>query len=453
MKVAILGTGYVGLTTGVCLAYLGHEVTCLDPVEAKIKMLQEGKIPIFEPGLEELMSEASENLKFTMDYAEAVPGAEVIFIAVGTPPQPDGSPDLRHLRSAAESIGRHLSDTFAVVVNKSTVPIGSGNWVEALIRTSYETHHGQRADERFAVASNPEFLREGTALGDTLYADRIVVGSDNPRVLEIMYTLYRPLIDQSFAAPTFLPRPSECAAVPMVSSDLASAELIKYAANAFLALKISFINEIGSLAERVGADVREVARGIGLDTRIGPRFLQAGLGWGGSCFGKDTSALISTAAEYGLSMPIVNAVREVNSRQRVRVIEKLLAELRILKGRTISLLGLAFKPDTDDLRDAPSIDIAKKLLQHGALVQAHDPVAMDRFRSECPDLEVRLVDRPEELFERADAILLVTEWKVYHQIPWTALKDAMRTPLIVDGRGFFDRKEIESTGYRLVTIP
>lgn len=453
MKVAILGTGYVGLTTGVCLAYIGHDVVCLDTVEAKIESLRAGKIPIFEPGLEELMHEASEKLTFTTDYSQAVPGAEVIFIAVGTPPQADGSPDLRYLRAAAEGIGEHLAGSFAVVVNKSTVPIGSGNWVEALIRASYERHHGERADGKFAVASNPEFLREGTALYDTLYADRIVIGGDNPRVLEMMYTLYRPLIDQSFAAPPFLPRPAECAAIPIVSSDLASAELIKYAANAFLALKISFINEIGSLAERVGADVREVARGIGLDTRIGPRFLQSGLGWGGSCFGKDTSALVSTAAEYGLSMPIVNAAREVNNRQRVRVIEKLLAELRILKGRTVSLLGLAFKPDTDDLRDAPAIDIAKKLIQHGAIVQAHDPVAMDRFRKEHADLQVTLVDSPAQLFDRADAVLLVTEWKAYQQLDWGALKPAMRTPLIVDGRSFLDREEMEAAGYKFVTIP
>jgi UDPglucose 6-dehydrogenase len=453
MKVAILGTGYVGLTTGVCFAYLGHKVVCLDPVESKITSLRAGRIPIFEPGLAELMKEAEANLSFTTEYAEAVPGAEVIFIAVGTPPQADGSPDLRYLRAASESIGQHLGETFAVVVNKSTVPIGSGNWVEALIRTSFEKHHSERADGRFAVASNPEFLREGSALADTLYADRIVVGSDNPRVLEIMYTLYRPLIDQNFPAPPFLPRPAECAAVPMVSSDLASAELIKYAANAFLALKISFINEIGNLAERVGADVREIARGIGLDTRIGPRFLQAGLGWGGSCFGKDTSALVSTAAEYGLSMPIVNAAREVNNRQRVRVIEKLLAELRILKGRTISLLGLAFKPDTDDLRDAPSLDIAKRLEQHGAIVRAHDPVAMEKFRTECDDLQVELAPTPEELFDRADAVLLVTEWKQYRDLDWAGLKDRMRTPLIVDGRGFLDPAEIEAAGYRLVTIP
>lgn len=428
-------------------------MVCLDPIESKIEALQAGRIPIYEPGLAELLKEASENLSFTTGYAEAVPGAEVIFIAVGTPPQPDGNPDLRYLRAAAESVGEHLGETFAVVVNKSTVPIGSGNWVEALIRTSYEKHHEERAEGKFAVASNPEFLREGTALADTLYADRIVVGSDSRRVLEMMYTLYRPLIDQSFAAPAFLPRPPECAAVPMVSSDLASAELIKYAANAFLALKISFINEIGNLAERVGADVKEVARGIGLDTRIGPRFLQAGLGWGGSCFGKDTSALVSTAAEYGLSMPIVSAAKEVNNRQRVRVIEKLLAELRILKGRTISILGLAFKPDTDDLRDAPSIDIAKRLAQHGALVRAHDPVAMDRFRAECADLQVELADKPEALFDRADAILLVTEWMAYRELDWAELKSAMRTPLIIDGRSFLDREEMEAAGYRLVTIP
>jgi len=453
MKVAILGTGYVGLTTGVCLAYLGHKVVCLDPVASKIEALRAGRIPIFEPGLEELMREASGNLTFTTDYAEAVPGAEVIFIAVGTPQQPDGTPDLRYLRAAAESVGEHLGETFAVVVNKSTVPIGSGNWVEALIRTSYEKNHEERAEGKFAVASNPEFLREGTALRDSLYADRIVVGSDSRPVLEMMYTLYRPLIDQSFPAPAFLPRPPECAAVPMVSSDLASAELIKYAANAFLAVKTSFINEIGNLAERVGANVQEVARGIGLDTRIGPRFLQSGLGWGGSCFGKDTSALVSTAAEYGLSMPIVNAAREVNNRQRVRVIEKLLAELRILKGRTISLLGLAFKPDTDDLRDAPSIDIAKKLAQHGAIVLAHDPAAMDRFQNEYGDLHLDLVERPEQLFDRADAVILVTEWKVYRDLNWGELKGSMRTPLIVDGRSFLDRGEMEAAGYRLVTIP
>lgn len=453
MKVAILGTGYVGLTTGVCLAYLGHEVTCLDPVEEKILALREGRIPIHEPGLAELLAEARERIRFTTSYEEAVPGAQVIFIAVGTPPKSDGSPDLRYLRSASESIGQYMGGEFVVVVNKSTVPIGSGNWVESLIRTSYEQHHHERADHKFAVASNPEFLREGSALADSLYPDRIVVGGEAPRTLEILYTLYRPLIDQSFQAPSFLPRPADLGAVPMVSTDLASAELIKYAANAFLALKISFINEIGNLGERVGADIGEVARGIGLDARIGPRFLQAGLGWGGSCFGKDTSALISTAAEYGLSMPIVNAAIEVNKRQRARVVEKLLVELRILKGRTIGLLGLAFKPHTDDLREAPVLDIARRLLQHGAIVRAHDPVAMDRFRREYADIDIELVAQPEDLFDRADAVVVVTEWPEYAELDWEQLKPVMSRPVVVDGRSFLDAKRLIASGMHYISIP
>ncbi len=453
MKIAILGTGYVGLTTGVCLAYLGHEVTCIDPVQAKIDALKAGKVPIYEPGLAELMEEASEQLRFTTNIAEGVPEAEVIFIAVGTPPQPDGSPDLRYLKTASEDIGQYLNGGFTVVVNKSTVPIGSGNWVESLIRNSYEKHHESKADGRFAVASNPEFLREGSAIGDTLYPDRIVVGADNEQTRGVLYRLYRPLIDQTFPAPVFLPRPEEMGAVPMVATDLASAELIKYAANAFLALKISFINEIGNLAERVGADIREVARGIGLDQRIGPRFLQAGLGWGGSCFGKDTAALISTSAEYGQSMPIVSAARDVNKRQRLRVVEKLLGELKILKGRTIGLLGLAFKPNTDDLREAPSLDIARRLIQHGAQVRAHDPVAMDRFREEQPDLEIALTDSAEALFEDADAVILVTDWQEYLELDWAGLRAGMRNAVVVDGRSFLDREDLAHEGYRVLTVP
>src|SRR6202030_4855119 len=245
---------------------------------------------------------------------------------------------------------------FTVVVNKSTVPIGSGNWVGALVRDAAERRG--RGRDCFAVASNPEFLREGSALHDSLYPDRVVIGADQAQTAEVLYTLYRPILDQTFQPPTFLPRPDRVGAVPLISTDLASAELIKYAANAFLALKISYINEVGHLAERAGADILQVAKGIGLDARIGTRFLQAGLGWGGSCFGKDTAALVATAAEYGLSMPIVAAAREINFRQRDRVIEKLLAELKILKGRTIGILGLAFKPNTDDLRDAPAVEIA-----------------------------------------------------------------------------------------------
>ncbi len=295
MKVSIIGTGYVGLTTGVCLGFLGHKVTCIDSDPKKIGMLQAGKTPIYEPFLTELMAAAQPNLQFCTEYAGAVKDADVIFIAVGTPPSPDGSPDLKYLRAAAQGIGQHYDGDFLVVVNKSTVPIGSGNWVGSIVRESYEQHHGRKANGHFSVASNPEFLREGTALHDSLYADRVVIGSDNNRALEVLYSLYRPILDQTFAPPTYLPRPEELGAVPLISTDLASAELIKYAANAFLATKISYINEIGQLAEKVGADISQVAKGIGLDARIGTRFLQAGIGWGGSCFGKDTSALVATA--------------------------------------------------------------------------------------------------------------------------------------------------------------
>src|SRR5438552_1503617 len=381
MRVAIIGTGYVGLTTGVCLAFIGHSVSCLDSDSAKIAALRAGEVPIYEPNLAELLEEARHNLHFTSSYAEAIPGAEVVFIAVGTPPTPSGAPNLEFLCQAARCIGQHVNGEFTVVVNKSTVPIGSGNWVGSLLREAYEESHGGKSAD-FAVASNPEFLREGSALHDSLYPDRIVIGADESRALELLYSLYRPILDQTFSAPTYLPRPEWVSAIPLVSTDLASAELIKYAANAFLALKISFINEIGLLGERVGANISEVARGIGLDSRIGSRFLSAGIGWGGSCFGKDTSALIATAGEYGLSMPIVEAARKINCRQRDRVVEKLLQELKILKGRTIGLLGLAFKPNTDDLREAPAIEIAQKLIDRGVRVKVHDPIALGRFQRE-----------------------------------------------------------------------
>jgi UDPglucose 6-dehydrogenase len=452
MNVAIIGTGYVGLTTGVCLAYIGHSVTCLDTDAAKVEALKAGHVPIYEPHLETLIAEASDNLHFTTCYAEAIPNAQVIFIAVGTPPSASGSPNLEYLSQAAASIGEHLNNEFTVVVNKSTVPIGSGNWVGSIIRHSLEERHGKKINGMFAVASNPEFLREGSAIGDSLYPDRIVVGSDETHALEVLYTLYRPILDQTFSAPTFLPRPNDKGAVPLVSTDLASAELIKYAANAFLALKISFINEIGQLSERVGADISEVARGIGLDTRIGSRFLSAGLGWGGSCFGKDTAALISTGREYGLTMPIVEAARWVNQRQRDRIIEKLLQELKILKGRTIALLGLAFKPNTDDLREAPAIEIAQKLIERGARVQAHDPIAMERFKREHPHSGVHLCDDVHQILEDSDAAILVTEWTEYRELDWARVASVMRGKVIVDGRLVLDREELTKLGFRYIGI-
>jgi UDPglucose 6-dehydrogenase len=452
MKVCIVGTGYVGITTGACLAYLGHDVTCVDVDASKVEMLRAGKSPIYEPYLVELLAVAADRMTFTTDYADGVPGADVVFIAVGTPSNGDGSPDLRYVSSAADSIGTHLDGEFTVVVNKSTVPIGSGNWVDAIVREAYERRHGERAGDHFSVASNPEFLREGTAIGDTLYPDRVVVGSDHARTLEVLYSLYRPIVEQSFTAPAFLPRPEEMAAIPLVATDLASAELIKYAANAFLALKISYINEIGALAAKVGADITQVARGTGLDARIGSRFLNPGVGWGGSCFGKDTAALISTAGEYKLDMPIVSAARSINSRQRDLVVEKLLDEMRILKGRTVGLLGLAFKPNTDDLRDAPAIDIARQLIERGARVKLHDPIAMERFRIEYPDLAPHVVTTPTEVAEEADAVVLVTEWPQYLELDWAKVAVVMRTARVLDGRHALDKERLHRAGFRYLSL-
>jgi UDPglucose 6-dehydrogenase len=456
MQVAIIGTGYVGLTTGVCLAWLGHNITCLDVDSSKIAVLRDGRAPFYEPHLTDLLRDASENIRFTDQYVAAIPGADVVFIAVGTPPLADGSPDLQYLRAAAEAIGAHLGGAFTVVVNKSTVPIGSGNWVESLLRESFAASNGRRPGGEFAVASNPEFLREGSALHDSLYPDRVVVGADSARALEMLYTLYRPLLEQTFQAPAFLPRPDGLAAAPLVATDLASAELIKYAANAFLALKISYINEIGQLAEKVGADVQLVAKGMGLDARIGTRFLQAGLGWGGSCFGKDTSALIATAADYGLTMPIVDAARQINQRQRERVVERLLGELKILKGRTIGVLGLAFKPNTDDLRDAPALDIIRWLASRGVKVKVHDPVAMVAARRLYPDLPAIYCESAEDVAEEAAAVVLATDWAEYRGLDLNAMSARMQPvdgrPLLVDGRGLLDGKAVAEAGFRLVRL-
>jgi UDPglucose 6-dehydrogenase len=451
MKVCVVGTGYVGLTTGVSLAFLGHEVTCVDHDAGKVESLRGGRSPIYEPHMEALLAEAADHLAFTTDYAEGVPGAEVVFIAVQTPSLPDGNPDLQYLRAAADSVGAHVAGDFTVVVNKSTVPIGSSNWVDSIMREAFERAHGRRADGEFSVASNPEFLREGVAIADSLYPDRIVVGSDNPRSLDVLNRLYRAVLNQTFTPPPFLPRPGEVGAVPMVSTDLASAELIKYAANAFLATKISFINEVGRLAGKVGADITQVARGIGLDARIGPRFLEPGVGWGGSCFGKDTAALITTAAEYHHDMPIVSAARQVNTQQRLVVVDRLLDELRILKGRRIGLLGLAFKPDTDDMRDAPALDIAAQLINRGARVVLHDPVAGERFRREHPDLAGHLATTIDDVFDDSDAVVLVTNWNQYLDLDWGKFVGLMRTPVLLDGRHCLEPGRLRRLGYRYLS--
>lgn len=453
MKVVIVGTGYVGLTTGIALAYLGHQVTCLDILEEKIRLLKKGKSPIYEHGLEDLMKIAWPNLKFTSRYEEAgLADTDVIFISVNTPPNDDGSPNLDYVKQAAISIGQNLGTKFTVIVNKSTVPIGSGNWVGSLVKDAMAQVDGYKPEDRFAMASNPEFLREGTALHDTLYPDRIVIGAEDTRALAILTDLYRPILNQDFPALEFLPRPEGLGAVPIVTADLASAELIKYAANAFLALKISYINEIAKLAEKVGADIMQIARGIGLDTRIGSRFLSAGIGWGGSCFGKDTAALITTAEEYRLDLEIVRAAREVNYNQRVWVVEKLLNELKILKGRTITLLGLAFKAHTDDLRDAPALDIARHLMQRGAKVKAHDPVALENARRYFGDAGIHFYDAVEEALHEADAAVLVTEWPDYRKLDWDTLKARMKTPLLLDGRNFLPQNILEQSGFTYIGV-
>jgi UDPglucose 6-dehydrogenase len=446
-RVSMVGTGYVGLTTAVSLAYLGHQVVALDVDKGKVEALRRGEPPFYEPHLKELMELSRGRLTFTTRYEEAIPEAEVVFIAVGTPPAPDGSPDLSQVRQAAEAIGRHLGPGFTVVVNKSTVPVGSGNYVEALVRRAFQEAHGGEADGRLAVASNPEFLREGQALHDSLYPDRIVVGAEDRRALEVLRELYEPILEQSFAPLPFLPRPERMGAVPFLTTDLASAELIKYGANAFLALKISFINEMAALAEKVGADIREVARGIGLDSRIGPRFLQAGLGWGGSCFPKDTLALLAMGREYGLRLPIVEAAREVNAHQRLRVVEKLQGELKTLKGRTLALLGLAFKPHTDDLRESPALELARLLLERGAFVRAHDPVALPRARREVR-LPLEYAEDPASLLKGADAVVLATDWPEYRAWSWESLRPLLRTPLVVDARNHLDGQALARLGYR-----
>ncbi|WP_027481695.1 UDP-glucose dehydrogenase family protein [Deinococcus pimensis] len=429
LNVTIVGTGYVGLGTAVMLAALGHRVTGLDVDPAKIAMLERRELPIYEPGLDLLMADAAGNLRWTTDYASAIPDADIIFICVGTPPLADGRPNLAYVESAARSIAQHLNGKPQVIVNKSTVPIGTGDWVARII----EEHANRAHENRYFVVSNPEFLREGTALHDSLYPDRIVLGG-HPFALGRMRELYAPLILQTFPAPHYVPRPVEYTVPAVVETTLTSAEMIKYAANAFLALKISFANEIAGLCERVGADIEQVASGIGHDKRIGHRFLAAGAGWGGSCFGKDTSALVSTGADYGYDMPILRAAVNVNQRQRGVVLEKLQKHLRLLKGKRVAVLGMAFKPDTDDLRDAPAHDFIARLNQLGATVVAHDPIAIERARREWSHLSYAEASSAEAALHGADAVIVATEWKQYRDLDWNRAVRAMRSPVLIDAR-------------------
>ena len=455
MDICVIGAGYVGLVTSVCFAYLGNRVVAVDSNPERIASLKKGQAPFFEPGLNEFLTEGINSgfLEFTDNIESAVKKSQVIFIAVGTPPLPNGESDLSQVMAVARAIGGALDATKPrVVVNKSTVPVGSGNWVEMLVNQGLQAMQPVPARSArpespvFSVVSNPEFLREGSAISDSLYPDRIVVGASDDHALSLMRQLYKPLIEQDFVAPSYAMRPVDCETVPFIVTDVPSAEMIKYAANAFLAMKISFANEMSGLCEKVGADVRQIARGIGLDTRIGSRFLNAGVGWGGSCFGKDVSALMQVAHEYSYPTPLLQATVTVNDRQRLVVIKKLQAELKIIKGRTVSLMGLSFKPDTDDLRDAPSLTIARQLIKMGATVKVYDPVCNDVCRKLNPDLDVVYCSDLRDLARASDALVLVTEWNEFKESPWSELSQLMRTKLVIDGRNVLSQEDVQQAG-------
>ena len=462
MRVCTIGTGYVGLVTGACLAHIGHDVICVDNNPEKVAMMQSGQSPIYEPGLADIMRSAmaTNRLQFTTDLAAGVEHGEVLFIAVGTPPLPNGSSDTQYVEAVAKGIGKHLNGDYKVIVNKSTVPIGSGDWVKMLVLDGVaERQHqpslvgaGERRpaepafEPKFDVVSNPEFLREGSAIYDTLNPDRIVLGSNNQQAIDLMLELYKPIIGRHVGDHSSLPP------VAVLTTDLGSAEMIKYAANAFLATKISFINEIANICERVGADVTQVSKGIGLDSRIGNKFLNAGIGWGGSCFPKDLAALIHTGADYGYDARLLKAAVSVNQQQRTLVIQKLQSSLKILKGKTIGLLGLTFKPDTDDLRDAPALDIIQILIELGAKVKAYDPIVSSESLPHPYLANVNLVDSPQTLAADSDAIVLMTEWSEFQDINYQHLAKLMRSPIVVDCRNFLSPAMLTAAGFQHIGI-
>ena len=462
MRVCVIGTGYVGLVTGASLAHIGHDVICVDNNEEKVKLMKSGQSPIFEPGLSEIMQSSMESgrLEFTTDIGAGVAHGEILFIAVGTPPLPTGESDTRYVEAVARSIGAHLNGGYKVIVNKSTVPIGSGDWVRMIVLDGIMEQQkllvpagGVPSQEpfvdefeaKFDVVSNPEFLREGSAVYDTFNPDRIVLGSNNPKAIALMQELYIPIVERQYAANPALPP------VPVVVTDLSSAEMIKYAANAFLATKISFINEVANICDRVGADVTQIARGIGLDSRIGNKFLQAGIGWGGSCFPKDVSALIHTADDYGYEAHLLKAAVNVNIRQRLIAVEKLQQVLKILKGKTVGLLGLTFKPDTDDMRDAPSLNLIEHLNRLGTKVKAYDPIVSQTGMRH--GLSGVLVETdPERLADGCDALVLVTDWQQFRQLDYKKMAALMNNPVMIDGRNFLDREDMQRAGFQYVGI-
>ncbi len=430
MNVCVVGSGYVGLVTGACLADFGMNVVGVDKDASKVTMLTGGRVPIYEPGLETIVQKnmAEGRLRFTTDLAPAIEAAQVIFIAVGTPPRPDGSADLTFIREVASSIGEHLNG-YKVVVTKSTVPIGTGKMIEEIVRTGSGQRHA------FAVVSNPEFLREGSAIEDFMHPDRVVIGTRDPRAIEMMLDVYSPL---------------HAADVPFVITDVESAELIKYASNGFLATKISFINEIAVLCEALGANVEVVARGMGLDNRIGPKFLHAGPGFGGSCFPKDTRAVAQIARDHGREFRIIEAVLAVNVETQSRMIEKIAKKLGTIDGKTLAVLGLAFKPNTDDIRESPALPIVRGLIDQGAHVRTFDPAAMDGCRPLLP--EATFCDNAYEAATGADAVIILTEWNPFRKLELERLRALVKTPLIIDLRNLYEPDKMAEAGFDYISI-
>ncbi len=436
MKITIFGTGYVGLVTGTCFAEVGNDVVCVDVDAAKIERLNNGEVPIYEPGLEELVerNRKAGRLRFTTDAKEGVEHGVFQFIAVGTPPDEDGSADLQYVLAVAGTIAEHMND-YKVIVDKSTVPVGTADKVRARVA---EGLAARGVSIEYDVVSNPEFLKEGAAVKDFMKPDRIVVGTDNPRTAELLRVLYAPFNRNHDR---------------LIAMDVRSAELTKYAANAMLATKISFMNELANLAERLGADIEHVRIGIGSDPRIGYHFIYPGCGYGGSCFPKDVQALARTAQEVGYDAQLLRAVEAVNNRQKERLFEKIKKHFGDLQGRTIALWGLAFKPETDDMREAPSRRLMEALWEAGASVQAYDPEAMNEARriyGERPDL--KLCASPEQALEGADALAIVTEWHVFRSPDYDGIKKRLKQPVIFDGRNLYDPAQLAALGFRYYAI-
>jgi len=430
MQIAVIGTGYVGLVSGACFAEFGIDVTCVDVDQAKIDGLNNGVIPIYEPGLDILVKENAKagRLHFTTDIKTAVESSLVVFLAVGTPPLPDGTPDMSYYRSAAKSVAEALNG-YKVLVTKSTVPVGTGEWLRKFVLEN------SPEGTEFGVASNPEFLREGAAIEDFMRPDRVVIGSNQERAIEVMKELYRPL----FLIET-----------PIVVTSLEAAELTKYAANAFLATKITFINEIANLCDAIGCDVHDVARGMGMDNRIGRKFLHPGPGYGGSCFPKDTRALTTVADDFGVETRIVDAVIDANERQRDAMLAKIEKLVGDLSGKRVAVLGLSFKPETDDMRESPATDIIKKMVAKGAAVRAFDPVAMDEAKHVLPAIEYAADEY--SAIEGADALIIITEWNQFRALNLQKVKDLLRSPKIADLRNIYEPATMRAAGFEYVGV-